>query len=801
MKTILLVSVVSLGLLQSAGAYSLGGPIGNNPKPNGGAIVEGDAWQQPVIGYGLGGDEVAPKNLGEEYRRNLPVMYYSCDANFLDYFGANGKQAIDQAFVILNAAFTNNPTGTSHGLDGYSANLVEFPLETRHFNYQAQAMGLWDMKSITLGAMMEQMSLADPVRYVWTLHDRLHASGTGIPPCPGGMEYLVVQRSFDYVSSPLNQLQASPYINDTLYSYQIFEACTGPNPLALAEPYSVDPLADTYSPVACMAIASYGAFYSGLTRDDVAGLRYMLSTNNINTESPDASSLLFTITTNFTEALLPATNVVTSTNGLIYYFDGTVGYGNYGWLVAQSVTNSPAALQALYPGIIITSSTNYYVLATNWVYTQYYTNTVGSQYPTPPTLVTVSNAQVYLLEKFVNTFGNVITNWFANQVSPKTVSKQQIISVQPAVGAQYPAPPVTNITTRTIIENTPSGYFFVFTPFYTNYCLPDIVRVGLTNVVAITNTLTGASTNITTITNTSVYYSTLIQIDYFTNYTFIINPVTCTNGPAPPALYQGIEKIQFVYAPFDSFFGQTYTPITNNYSLVEVADSQAVAQKFQRIVTQPDFDFTAYDLVSGPSTSPNPQEGAFDRNVNFDQANAYSGLAGPGTVTVPTTIGFNKAGPVYYNGTLGANDVMDGTPFFTETPGGDISNDNYYSFYDVLGSFDGTTNAPVIYANGMSIQDLADQVLIQVTTTPAGPLSGSVGMPVSVRFSPSGGAFEMPYSWSATGLPSGTTIVSNSDNTATLTGTPTAPGNYSFTLVLMDSLGRSVQWTYNISIQ
>ena len=33
--------------------------------------------------------------------------------------------------------------------------------------------------------------------------------------------YLVVQRNFDFISSPLNQLQYSPYINDTLYSYYI----------------------------------------------------------------------------------------------------------------------------------------------------------------------------------------------------------------------------------------------------------------------------------------------------------------------------------------------------------------------------------------------------------------------------------------------------------------------------------------------------------------------------------------------------------------------------------------------------
>ena len=43
--------------------------------------------------------DIAPKNIGEEYRRNTPVMYYTFDANFLDYFGSNGVAAVDSAFT------------------------------------------------------------------------------------------------------------------------------------------------------------------------------------------------------------------------------------------------------------------------------------------------------------------------------------------------------------------------------------------------------------------------------------------------------------------------------------------------------------------------------------------------------------------------------------------------------------------------------------------------------------------------------------------------------------------------------
>src|SRR5665213_870018 len=363
MKTILLAGAALFGLLQSAGAYSLGGPIGNNPKPNGFAV--GDAWQAPVIGYGLPGDLNAPKNLGEEYRRITPVLYYAYDQNFLDYFGSNGVVAVDGTFTILN-----NLTNVS----SYSASLSEFPLDSRHINYQAQALGVLDLKSATLGLMMEQLGLADPVRYTWTLHDRFHVSPG--PPCPLNMEYLVVQRNFDFISSPLNQLQYSPYVNDTLYSYQVLEACTGPNPLALAVPFSVDPLADIYSPVASYISGGLlmGEYYTGLTRDDVAGLRYMLQTNNVNWETVAPDSLLFTVTTNFsTEQLFPSGATVIGTNGGFYFFDGTFGYGDLRALLATSTTNNPATLQALYPGPVIASATNYFVIASNATVTTSFT--------------------------------------------------------------------------------------------------------------------------------------------------------------------------------------------------------------------------------------------------------------------------------------------------------------------------------------------------------------------------------------------------------------------------------------------
>src|ERR1035438_2729361 len=362
MKTILLTVIAVFGLMPSSRAYSLAGPVGNG----------GDAWQVPADGFGPPVDVVAPKNIGEEYRRNVPVVYYACDANFLGFFGSNGKQAIDNAFAVLNRVFTNNATGRTTGLDGYSQSLSEFPLNSRHVNYQAQVLGLFDLKSYTIGLMMEQLGLADPTLYVWGIHDWYHT--TPGPPCPAGQNYLVVQRNFDIISSPLNQLQYSPYINNVLYSYSILENCTGPNPVREAVPFSADPLADSYTPVTAFSIA-WGEYYTGLTRDDVAGLRYLLQGNNINWETVSADSLQYVITTNaaapivFPPYIFGATNFVSGANAGYYTFTGAAnggyGYGDLAAFLAFITTNNPAAVQAAYPGVVINTGSNTVTIVSN----------------------------------------------------------------------------------------------------------------------------------------------------------------------------------------------------------------------------------------------------------------------------------------------------------------------------------------------------------------------------------------------------------------------------------------------------
>lgn len=757
-------AVFMLSGLQVSWGYSLAGPVGNG----------GDAWQTAVIGYGPPRDAVAPKNLGEEYRRNIPMMYYAFDQNFFDYFGPEGATAVSKAFTMLNQV-TN--------VDNYSKQLTEVPLETRQQNYQAQALGLFDLGSATLEIMMEQSGLADAVTYTWNIHDRYHLSGA--PGCPQGMEYLVVQRNYDITSSSLNQLQYSPYVNNVLYSYQILETCTGPNPLAIAQPYSADPLADTYSPVSS-GFLGWGNYYTGLTRDDVAGLRYLYSTNNINWENSAAGSLV--VQTNFAVQELFPTSITTNGGSL---FNGTYyGTASYGALLTFANTNDAAAVQAAFPGVQLTQLTNYFatVQVTNTI--SYYTNYPGG---VGQSLVVTKIVSTQIIEYFKYRFDNIFTNIFKTN----TVTTIQKITVGPMTGAPAGSPLSTNVVTKKSTNNVPLGEFYILPT--NSPCGVDIVSTLLTFTNYTTNIITSTTsstntTDTTTSTNTSVSSYTEIEIVPNIGHVYVIHPVTCDATNQITGLLRGIGRLSYRRADYDSLIGQYWQPITNDYTMTLVTNSKAAKITFRRIVTQPDFLFTAEDLTPGPDALP----ANFVYSVTsppFDESNVLPGLAGPGLINPSTTISFNKAGPVYYNS---YGDVMDGTPYFTKTPGGDIT-DLYYLEYFVWASFDGTTNAPVVFPNGTSIENLQNQVLIQVT--PSSLPDATKGQYYEQTFSATGGAFSLPYVWTASNLPDGLSLSTDGDSKGVLSGTPTQKGTFDFTLTLTDDLGRSVQWVYTITIK
>jgi hypothetical protein len=248
------------GAVHSASAFSLAGPF--------------EAWQVEGIGYNLGfnADVSGPKNLGEEYRWNIKTITYGFDESFLNYFGAKGTAAVMQAVAILN----NLPP-----VSQMSANLSEFPTDTRRVNYQAGALGVLDMKSYALAILLEELGLASPERYAFTLRDSRTVENV--------LQYLVIKRNFDPVTSV-----PSSYVNDALYTYYI-DNFTKPLVYIDAVEVPVDPLAFTHRAVVSISggleggYLPMGEFVTGLTRDDVAGLRYLYgksgSWRNLNIEN------------------------------------------------------------------------------------------------------------------------------------------------------------------------------------------------------------------------------------------------------------------------------------------------------------------------------------------------------------------------------------------------------------------------------------------------------------------------------------------------------------------------------------
>lgn len=231
-----------------------------------------DTWMTAEVGYNLA-DIGGPMNLGEEYRWNMPIVTYGFDESFLNYFGTRGIEEVEKAVKILN----DLPP-----VSRMSADLNEFPMDTRRFNHRASALFIYDIKTQVLASLLESMGLAPAERYVWTL--RARDAG---PP----VVYSVVRRNFDPVT-----FEPSSYVNGVLYTYQILQ--TYGTPTYEAVEFEVDPSVPSVTSVSSFnmwggtvfasgfsATISPGMFFTGLTRDDVGGLRYLYRPDNYNVET------------------------------------------------------------------------------------------------------------------------------------------------------------------------------------------------------------------------------------------------------------------------------------------------------------------------------------------------------------------------------------------------------------------------------------------------------------------------------------------------------------------------------------
>lgn len=250
-RTILL--IMALGLPAGVSAFSLLGPL--------------KAYQVGALSYDLAGDIGGPLNPSEGYRWNVPVVTYAFDASFINYFGSNGITAVEQAIAVLNAL----PPFSQITNDASQLYIrgEPVPFETLRVNFQAQRLGLRDVKSTALHFLVEEMGLAEPERWVWALRGRNTETIAG----QTFTNYNVINLNFDPITR-----QPTPFVNSAKYNY-IIDDPIPPSNRADAEETS-DPLAFTFSSVAGGFLFA-GTFYPGLTHDDVGGLRWLYSTNNL----------------------------------------------------------------------------------------------------------------------------------------------------------------------------------------------------------------------------------------------------------------------------------------------------------------------------------------------------------------------------------------------------------------------------------------------------------------------------------------------------------------------------------------
>lgn len=237
-----------------AGAFALLGP----PEP----------WMLSTNGVFFRGEIGGPMDLTSEYRWNVPVLTYGFDQSFIGFFGTNGVAAVESAIKILN----DLPPVSSIVLTNYPFDIVQF-------NSTAPVQMRYDLKSDALFLLLEHMGLAQPTRSIYVLKQwtpdfiRQYSTSSwfywAIP------DYIVL-RNFDPQT-----LDPSLEVNGATYVAQIVSGLDGNQNALITIP--LDPYADVTRSAADYFVA--GEYHVGLSYDDVGGLCYLLSTNNVNYET------------------------------------------------------------------------------------------------------------------------------------------------------------------------------------------------------------------------------------------------------------------------------------------------------------------------------------------------------------------------------------------------------------------------------------------------------------------------------------------------------------------------------------
>jgi hypothetical protein len=164
-------------------------------------------------------------------------------------------------------------------------------------------------------------------------------------------------------------------------------------------------------------------------------------------------------------------------------------------------------------------------------------------------------------------------------------------------------------------------------------------------------------------------------------------------------LFGGVEKVTYVKVAYDSLLGAAFSPRSYNYTIPLVTNGTMRLLHATRTITAPDIIFAAADLTVTPdSITPDNYPNAYIRTFNFVASPLVTTGVTPvinAVIAPQEVITFNDGPPAYVN--------ID--PNFLDS--------QYFAFYPTLqwASFDGSTNAPVVFPNYSSIVSLEEEIL------------------------------------------------------------------------------------------
>ena len=654
-----------------------------------------------------GTNRVVVNNLGEEYRWNSPVITYTYDESFLNYFGSNGVVAIEKAMGILNAIPPASTIATNYPPASASENnLWNYPVRPDRFHPRAYNDRILDIKSYALAELFGFMGLGNPEDSAFQLEFGA-----------------VTLRNWDPIS-----YGPSKYVNGTLLSWVVLGATN-------AQPFPID----VTKPIITLAGTTdhrvprldEGKYLVAPTRDDIGGYRYLYRKDNFNVEPLPP----------FTYQVM--TNEPNLTNPAIFSID-------LRWFCKESRTNTPASFRQFVAtnqwwGSVVTNLNipPLLILRTNVAWemgwttnvTPYLTNFPWTPIGQPATLVYVTNKYRTFQPSYDYIFGNVITNIHVPASESEVLYRSwEVVPKAPLWSVIGAVPTTTNYTTTVLNDDCPHGEIIILPATnVAGYHFTDMqfeVVNTLTNLLTGTNNLANpggalpgqggglgaggaAITNFVGVMEDEVWQST--------NHAYLAFPIVLQTNTM---LLGGIDKIRYVrmqgdslvttnysanrFLPdyrFPSLEKQTFTYIIPNsvqaatnaalpsfeYEVDYVTEGVRKTGTFIKFFTRPDILFSA--MNAPPTvTSTNVPPAAIDNNaINGLQT---LGLNGPGVIQASgnMVIGFNKIG-IHWN--------LDPTFFRNE--------ENQEPGW-IWGHYDGSMGEPMVFPDSQTIRDLERQI-------------------------------------------------------------------------------------------